>query len=524
MESVYVGWWSVLPPLIAIILALLTKEVIVSLTVGVLSGTVIYAAATGGNLIVGPVETAFSLMTSSADIHLLLLLALLGTLVIVITKSGGSRVGGEYMASKLKTRHGTLLATTLLGFIVFLSDTFSSLTVSTVMKPVTDKNRVSRAKLAYILDATAAPICILAPVSTWAPGVIACIPENEYFYGIQAYIKQIPYNYYALLTVIMLLALAVLNLEYGPMAKVEQLAAETGDVGKIDSAVEDEVTISDKGRLIDMVLPVVVLIGVSILAMLQTGGYWSHNRTIAEAFAECASSQSMETGCFFGLLTAFLLYVPRGLMTFKEFMRSFVEGVKSMADAYIILLLAWGLGGVCRNLLQTGPFVSNVIVESNIPVGLLPAIIFFVAAALSFATGTSWGTFGIMTPLVFSICEAAAPSLLVISFSAVLGGSVFGDHCSPISDTTIIASAAAGCDHLLHNKTQIPYAFTVAAVCIVGYLVGGFTGGNSVIPLAVSVALMIAVLFVLHKKFGKKREGIKASSGEVTAGEATAAQ
>lgn len=443
-------------------------------------------------------------MTESADIHLLLLLALLGTLVILITKSGGSRRGGEYMASKLKTRHGTLLATTILGFVVFLSDTFSSLTVSTVMKPVTDKNRISRAKLAYILDATAAPICILAPVSTWAPGVIACIPENDYFYGIQAYIQQIPYNFYAILTVIMLLALAGLNLEYGLMAKAEEVAAMTGDVGKIDSAIEDEVTISDKGRLFDMVIPVAVLIAVSIIAMLQTGGYWSEGRTVAEAFSACASSQSMETGCFFGLLTAFILYVPRGLMSFKEFMKSFVEGVKSMSDAYIILLLAWGLGGVCRKLLETGPFVSQMIVESNIPVGLLPAIIFFVAAALSFATGTSWGTFGIMTPLVFSICETAAPSLLVISFSAVLGGSVFGDHCSPISDTTIIASAAAGCNHLQHNKTQIPYAFTVAAVCMIGYLVGGFTNANVVISLGTSIVLMLVALFILHRKFGKK--------------------
>lgn len=506
MEPVYVGYWSVFPPLIAIILALVTKEVITSLTIGVLSGTLIYAVATGGNLIVGPVETAFSLMTSSADIHLLLLLALLGTLVIVITKSGGSRVGGEYMSKRLTTRKGTLLATTILGFVIFLSDTFSSLTVSTVMKPLTDKNHISRAKLAYILDATAAPVCILAPVSTWAPGVIACIPENDYFYGIQAYVQQIPYNFYAILTAIMLLALASLNLEYGPMAESESYTIRTGDVGKVDSAVEDEVKISDKGHLIDMVLPVTVLIVVSILAMLQTGGYWSEERSVAEAFANCASSQSMETGCFFGLLTAFILYVPRKLMSFKEFMTSFVEGVKSMADAYIILMLAWGLGAVCRQLLQTGPFVSDVIVQSSLPIGFLPAIIFFVAAVLSFATGTSWGTFGIMTPLVFSICEAAAPSLLVISFSAVLGGSVFGDHCSPISDTTIIASAAAGCDHMEHNRTQIPYAFTVAGVCIVGYLVGGFTNANVIISLSVSVVLMLVVLFILHKKYGHNNQ------------------
>ena len=290
MEPVYVGYWSVFPPLIAIILALVTKEVITSLTIGVLSGTLIYAVATGGNLIVGPVETAFSLMTSSADIHLLLLLALLGTLVIVITKSGGSRVGGEYMSKRLTTRKGTLLATTILGFVIFLSDTFSSLTVSTVMKPLTDKNHISRAKLAYILDATAAPVCILAPVSTWAPGVIACIPENDYFYGIQAYVQQIPYNFYAILTAIMLLALASLNLEYGPMAESESYTIRTGDVGKVDSAVEDEVKISNKGHLIDMVLPVTVLIVVSILAMLQTGGYWSEERSVAEAFANCASS------------------------------------------------------------------------------------------------------------------------------------------------------------------------------------------------------------------------------------------
>jgi len=503
MESVYVGWLSVLPPIIAIGLALITKEVISSLMIGILSGTLIYTVAVGGNPIVDTVKNTFDLMASRFDLNIILFLGLVGALVTLITMAGGSRAYGSLMNKKLNSKSSAQLATGALGALIFIDDYCNCLTVGTVMKPVTDRFNISRAKLAYLIDATAAPICIIAPISSWGAAVISSLPEDSNLFesGIQAMIATVPFNLYALLSIIMVIVLAVANLDFGPMAKAEA-KAKKGDLGAVDVSIEDTTKISDKGNVWDLILPVIVLIVVSALAMMENGGYFGGGMTLAEAFGDCSSGPALVIGSFAALVWAFFQFVPRKLMTAREFMGGITEGVKSMVPADIILILAWTISGVCRDLLMTGPYVSSVVENSNMSVALLPAITFAIAAGLSFSMGTSWGTFGILIPIVFDICAAVAPELIIPALAASLAGSVFGDHCSPISDTTIMASAGAGCDHIEHVSTQIPYCVLVAVCCFVGYLVSGFTGGSLIATLGTGVVLLIASLFVLHKKFG----------------------
>jgi Na+/H+ antiporter NhaC len=509
MEPVYVGWLSILPPIIAIALALITKEVYSSLLIGIISGTLIYTSFTGGNLIVDTAKNTVELIGLRFDLNIIVFLALVGALVALMSRAGGSRAYGNLMNKKLKGRSGALLSTGLLGCLVFIDDYCNCLTVGTVMRPVTDRFKVSRAKLAYIIDATAAPVCIIAPISSWGAAVISSLPEDSNLFssGIGAMVATIPLNLYALLSILMVVILSITNLDFGPMARCEE-RAKAGDLGiaKSQTASSEAPKESDRGTVWDLILPVIVLVAVSALAMLENGGYFEGGITIADAFSDCSSGPALVIGSFAALVWAFIQYVPRKLVTPREFMDTLTEGAVSMVPADLILVLAWMISGVCRNLLSTGDFVGNMVANGNIPIGILPAVTFAIAAGLSFSMGTSWGTFGILIPIVFAICEAAAPELIIITLAASLAGSVFGDHCSPISDTTIMASAGAGCNHIEHVSTQLPYSLTVAACCFVAYLIGGFTGGSVVATLGSGIILLVLALVVLHKLFGGEKE------------------
>lgn len=511
MESINVGALSILPPIIAIGLALATKEVISSLVIGIISGTFIYSLGSGFSGIWVAVKTAdvaIGLMVEkfSANASIVLFLAMLGALVAVVTMAGGSRAYGNWAAAKIKTRAGAMLSTAALGVVIFIDDYFNCLTVGTVMRPVTDKQRISHAKLAYIIDATAAPICIIAPVSSWAASVISQL-EQTGLNGMETFVRSIPFNIYALLTIAMVVAMSVFRLDFGPMAKFEKEAIETGELDgarKGGGSPQDElagIEVSKNGRVFDLIVPIAALIFFSVLSMLYVGGYFDGGMTIAEGFGNTDAGYALVLGSFGALLVAFLMFVPRKVLSFKRFMEGVGHGVKSMCGAIIILTLAWTISGVCRDLLSTGEYVGSLVESSNMPPMLIPAIIFCVAALLSFSIGTSWGTFGILIPIIVTVCSRVAPELTVISLSATLAGSVLGDHCSPISDTTILSSTGAMCSHIDHVSTQIPYVLLVGVCCGVGYIAAGLTMSLP-ITLAVSGGLLAVLLITLHKKAG----------------------
>ncbi len=513
MDMVNVGWLSVLPPLIAIVLALLTKEVIPSLMVGILSGTLIYSCftASGAGIAVKTVENAFTLMAEKlgANTSIILFLCLLGALVAVISKAGGSAAYGAWASRKLKGKRSSQLATAVLGVIIFIDDYFNCLTVGTVMKPVTDKNRISRVKLAYIIDATAAPICIIAPVSSWAAAVGSNLQDAGGFESTMgAFVSTIPYNLYALLSILLVVVLCLADLDFGPMAKAQRLAEETGDLGAVDApAAAEEAGNKPKGRVYDLIIPVAALIVFSVLAMLYTGRFFNgEGLTLAEAFGDCDSSMSLVLGGFGGLLVAFLLFIPRKVVGFKAFMEGIGEGIKSMVPACTILTLAWTISGVCRDLLGTGQYVGELVRHFSLSLYFLPAIIFVVAALLSFSTGTAWGTFGILIPIVMVVMEPAGDlKLATVALAATLAGSVFGDHCSPISDTTILSSTGAGCNHIQHVSTQMPYALLTAVASFFGYLAAGFSRGNVFLTLGVSAVVLLGGVFLFHRLTGKRK-------------------
>ena len=503
------GFLSILPPIIAIVLALLTKEVISSLLIGILAGTLIYSR---GN-VVGMVTEAFSIMadTMGDNISIILFLALLGALVVIVTKAGGSSAYGEWAAKKMRSRTGALLATSALGALIFIDDYFNCLTVGTVMRPVTDKHKVSRVKLAYIIDATAAPVCIIAPISSWAAAVGSQMEEAGLANGMNAFIRTIPYNLYAILTIIMLVYLSIRQKDFFSMRRYEREAME-GNLHATGADVTTEqfsgMKISRKGRVCDLVIPIVALIIFSVLAMLLVGGYFDGSgKSIGQAFGDTDAAPALVLGGFCALIVTFILYMPRKILSFKEFTDGITEGVKSMVPAFIILTLAWTISEICRNYLLTGEYVSNLVLNSVLPVQLLPAIVFLVACFLGFSMGTSWGTFGILIPIVVPIFAASSTALsqelMYITLAATLAGAVYGDHCSPISDTTILSSTGAGCDHIAHVSTQLPYASLVAVCCLVSYLVAGFAV-NVWITLAVSIVLLMGSLLVLGKLYEKK--------------------
>ncbi len=514
METLDVGFLSIIPPLIAIVLALITKEVISSLLIGILSGSLIYALASGGGIIeMSSIAfgTIANTVGSPGKFNIILFLGLLGALVYVVTIAGGSSAYGKWACTKIKSKRLALLATSALGAIIFVDDYFNCLTVGTVMKPVTDKYNVSRAKLAYIIDSTAAPICIIAPISSWAAAVGSTLYATGAFSNeLGAFVATIPYNLYAILCILMVIFISVFNLDFGPMAKVEKLAKETGDLGAVDTETTENLDVNDNGTIWDLIVPIGSLIVFSILAMLYSGGFWAgEGLSIGEAFGNCDASAALVLGGFWALVVTFLLFIPRKLLSFKEFMGGIGEGVKTMVPAYIILTLAWTIGALCQDYLGTGFYIGELVKASNIPLAFIPAMVFLIAALLSFSIGTAWGTFAIFIPIVVFICQYAAPELMVVTLSATLAGSVFGDHCSPISDTTILSSTGAGCDHIQHVSTQILYASVVAGCSFVGYIVSGLTDGNLFFTLGSSILLLIITLVILHRISSKKLEKVE---------------
>lgn len=514
MDLASIGWLTLLPPVIAIILALITKEVISSLLFGILAGAFIYSNGSS----IGMLTTAFGVMGErmGENINILIFLSLLGAIVVIVTKGGGSRAYGEWAIKRIKTRKGASFATTALGCLIFIDDYFNCLTVGTVMKPVTDKHRISRAKLAYLLDATAAPICIIAPVSSWGASVATYIQAAvDGKNGMEAFVEIIPYNLYAILTIIMIVIVCGTRLNFGPMKRFEKAAIEQGDLflgEPMQGETEDDMEISERGNVFDLVIPIAALIIGTVAAMIYTGGGFTGERSILASFGKCDSSLALVLGSFFALVITFIQYMPRRILSFKVFMESISEGVKSMVPAFIILVLAWTIGGICsESYLNTGHFVGEMVRQMDFPVFILPAIIFLVAAFLGFATGTSWGTMAILIPIGASICKTEGTiAILYPVLGSILAGAVYGDHTSPISDTTILSSTGAGCNHLDHVSTQFVYASVVAVCSVIGYVLMGMMQSFE-IPLIVSIALLIVTLYVINS-FEKRKDQIDYSN------------
>ncbi len=507
MEPLYAGWLSIIPPILAIALALITKEVISSLLIGILSGALIYSIGMNLNPIVGTLDTTFSSIVKSANLNIIIFICLLGALIHVITIAGGSKAYGKWASTKIKSKKSSLIATALLGVFIFIDDYFNCLTVGTVMRPVTDKYNVPRAKLAYIIDCIAAPICIMAPISSWAAAISSNIESTGYFKnGLEVFLYAIPLNLYSILSILMVFIIVITDLDYGAMYKHQQNyklnEKDNKDIEKVNAY-------SNNGTVWDMAIPIISLIVFSILGMLSTGGFFSQGENymnFGTAFANCDTSKSLVWGSFGALIIALLMFVPRKLMNFERFMNGVYEGFKTMIPACCILFLAWTIGSICRDILQTPVFISNFINQTNIPIFLLPTLIFIIAAFLSFSTGTAWGTFSILIPIIVSVTSTISPDLLIVSLSATLAGSVLGDNCSPISDTTILSSAGAGCTHIDHVTTQLPYAMTVAFCCIIGYIIAGLTKANIFLTLSASIGSLIVSIIVCNKIYKNKRK------------------
>ena len=497
LEMIDAGWLSILPPVVAITLALLTKEVYLSLFLGIFTGMCIYSFSTGGNILQA-VTYVFDMMAGKIGANgcMIIFLVLLGSLVVIVTRSGGTAAYGQWAIRRIKSKRSAKLTTALLGLLIFLDDGFNCLTVGTVMRPITDKHRISREKLAYLLDATAAPICIIAPISSWA---VAVASEVEEAGGLNAFVQTIPYNLYALLTIAMVLFLSATSFDFGPMKQAEE--QQTAQAESPMAAGEEKA--QPQGTVLDLVLPIATLIVTAIFGMAYVGGFFE-GVSFAQAIGENPVA-GLTLGTFAGLLVALAMYLPRKLMTMQAFVTGILDGIKTMIPALTILILAWALGGVCREMIGTGNFVSQVVSGGHLSFSLVPAIVFAVAAFLSFSMGTAWGTFGILLPIVSMICAGPqGAGVLIPALGATLAGSVYGDHCSPISDTTILASTGAQCDHLRHVETQLPYATLVAVVCFFGYIVAGFAR-NALVTIAASLLLLgLAFLgVILLQKRGK---------------------
>lgn len=539
-ELISTGAWSIVPPLLALALALITKEVYSSLTIGVFVGMVIYQFTLNG-VGVDQLVTAFTDVPNAMALQiadngaLLLFLALLGALTVVIATAGGSRAYAEWVSTHIKNARAAQVLTGLLGIIIFVDDYFNCLTVGAVMRPVTDRFHVSHEKLAWIIDSTAAPVCIIAPVSSWAVAVGGYLGDD----GFTTFVQSIPYNFYALLTIFFVFFMLITNKnDYGPMraaeaeaqssdgasaeggklleklstmglsdqaeadpddhTNLESVVTEQADIEQSASAAIDEykgLDISEKGKVYDLIVPILVLIFFSILGMMYTGGFFE-GVDFATAVGENPVG-GLCIGATVALCVAGAMFLPRGLTTLSGFVESVSEGVRSMVGAIMILVLAWSLGGCCRYMLGTGDFVSSFLNSLGVSLAILPCIIFLVAGFIGFAMGTSWGTIALILPIVVGVFNEGDP-LFLVAVGATLAGAVYGDHISPISDTTILSSAGAKCNHLRHVATQLPYATTVMVVCFVCYIVAGFTG-NPWISLVLGAVLIVVTVKILHK-------------------------
>ncbi len=496
-ESVgaYATFWALLPPVIAIALALITKEVYSSLFIGILAGALLNSNCNPWGMVTFTTDTLIGAVSDSWNVGILVFLVLLGMIVILVNKAGGSAAYGRWASEHIHTKGGAQVATLGLGAVIFIDDYFNCLTVGSVMRPVTDKFKISREKLAYIIDSTAAPVCIIAPISSWAAAVSSVAPEGQ---GLSLFIRSIPYNLYALLTLGTVLYLSLTGLDYGKMLKAEAAAAQK------EIAKTEEVSAS-RGKVLDLVVPIVILIVCCITTMIYTGGFFDAESgnylNMIGAFGDSDASVGLVLGAFITIVATMILYIPRKVLSFKDFADAIPEGFKSMVGSILILCFAWTLSGV-TNALGAKIFVAEFV--RNAAGGLanfLPAIVFVIGVGLAFSTGTSWGTFGVLLPIVCAVFPEG--EMMVICVSACLAGAVCGDHCSPISDTTIMASAGAECEHIEHVSTQLPYALTVAAVSFVGYILAGFVR-NVWIVLPVSFVLMFVVLNVLRMMQTKK--------------------
>ena len=486
-------FWALIPPVVAIGLALITKEVYISLFVGILAGALFYT----GFQPIPALETIFSIIAEKIgeNSNIIIFLTLLGMLVCLLEKSGASSAYGDWASKKISTKRGVLAATSALGALIMVDDYFICLTAGTVMSPVADKKGISRTKLAYIVCSTAAPICILVPISSWATAVTTSLPKGSTINGFKMFLQTIPFNFFALLTLFMLVYLVIANFDFGAMKKFEDNHEE--NTAK-SAQEENEIKSDKKGKISDLILPLVGLIIFCVAALLYTGGFFKGGVSIAKAFNDCNSSLALAIGSFLTIVLTGIWYLPRKTVKFMEFAEAFSEGFKSMAPAILILTFAWTLEGICNGCLGLGGYVSKVVAQNANLLNLMPALFFLVATGLAFATGTSWGTFTILIPIAVTIFGEVCP-LMVITVAAILGGSVCGDITSPISDTTVIVSAGTGCSYMDHVSTQIPYSFLVAGVSFVGYVVSGLTE-NGWYGLIASTVLLTAILTALAIK------------------------
>lgn len=495
--ALYATFWALVPPVVAIGLALITKEVYSSLFLGILMGGLLYS----GFKFEGTVTHIFqdgiiSVLSDSYNVGILIFLVILGAMVCMMNKAGGSAAFGRWASKRIKTRVGAELATVVLGVLIFIDDYFNCLTVGSVMRPVTDKHHVSRAKLAYLIDATAAPVCIIAPISSWAAAVSGFVEGED---GLSIFVRAIPYNFYALLTIVMMVGMVLMKTEFGSM-RVHEVNALKGDIyttaGRpyADAAKDGEA--NPRGRVIDLVIPIISLVVCCVIGMIYTGGFFE-GADFVTAFSQSDASVGLTLGSAFAFVLTVVFYMLRRVLSFRDCMNSLPEGFKAMVPAILILVFAWSLKAMTDSL-GAAAFVEEAMRSAaGGLMNILPAIIFLVGCGLAFATGTSWGTFGILIPIVVAVFENSDPELMIISISACMAGAVCGDHCSPISDTTIMASAGAQCDHVNHVSTQLPYAMLAAVVSFATYLVAGFVK-SAWISLPVGFILMIGTLMVIR--------------------------
>ncbi|MDD6298507.1 Na+/H+ antiporter NhaC family protein [Hornefia butyriciproducens] len=503
-KSVQKTFWALVPPIIAIVLALVTKEVYSSLFIGIVVGGLLYS----GFSFPGTIKHVFTdgivaQLTDAYNVGILIFLVILGIMVCLMNKSGGSAAFGRWAQKHIKTKKGAQFATIVLGILIFIDDYFNCLTVGSVMLPVTDRFKISRAKLAYLIDATAAPVCIIAPISSWAAAVSGFVPGNQN--GIALFCSCIPWNFYALFTIAFMFAITAMQADYGLMEQHELNATTKGDLFTTPErpyAEADKAKLKEDGKLFDMLIPVIVLIICCVIGMLWSGGMFS-GKNFVEAFANSDASVGLAVGSFFALIITLVIYMARRVMNFTEFMACVPDGFAAMIAPILILTFAWSLKGMTDSL-GASVYVAGLIKNTaGSLMNLLPFIIFLIAVGLAFATGTSWGTFGILIPIVVTAFKDTDPNLMIIAMSACMAGAVCGDHCSPISDTTIMASAGAQCYHINHVNTQLPYAMTVAAISAVTYIVAGFSR-NVVVSLVFGFVVLIVLLYFLKKREQKK--------------------
>lgn len=498
VPDVYATFWALVPPIVAIGLALITKEVYSSLFVGILMGGLLYSGFTFEKTFTHIFEDGvIGVLSDSYNVGILVFLVILGTMVSLMNKAGGSAAFGQFAVKKIHSRAGAQLATILLGVLIFIDDYFNCLTVGSVMRPVTDKFKVSRAKLAYLIDATAAPVCIIAPISSWAAAVTGFVEGED---GFSIFIRAIPYNFYAILTIMMMIGMVLMKVEFGSM-KTHELNAVKGDLfttpGRPYETAKDEMA-QTKGKVMDLLIPIIALIVCCVLGMLYTGGFFSGTDFVT-AFSASDASLGLTYGSFFGMIITIVLYQIRRVLKFSDCMACIPEGFKAMVPAILILTFAWTLKAMTDSLGADVYVAGLVEASAGSLLNFLPAIIFVVGCLLAFATGTSWGTFGILIPIVVAVFENTNPQLMIISISACMAGAVCGDHCSPISDTTIMASAGAQCEHVNHVSTQLPYAVTAAAVSFVTYIIAGFVQ-SPLVSLPAGILLMLGVLTIIKTK------------------------